>query len=313
MKKIALLLAMLMSVSAFVSCGDNDDDGDNDKKSSSYSSDNDSEKKNKKDSNEDEEKSNEVDEKSDNDNETSDKDNEDEKKSDADDENSRKDDKKQDDGDDEPDSPVDSENDEKSDNGDEDDNKIAAAKGTEFQRGTVDGDVYSSEYSNFQFTLPSGWSFMSDEDVLDTMNIGLDITDTNLTAELLQQTVIYDAVANNTSTGESIMVMYENISKTVPDPDSFTVEDYYDQAFENAEKFMNGVTLSGGDKIETVNIGGTDYLKYNMDISYDDYGFEVNQTYLGRKIGKFIFVVTYTSGTGGGSISDYMNCFTSLD
>jgi hypothetical protein len=291
MKKIALLLAMLMSVSAFASCGDTEDDDDK-KSSSSISSDDADEKKDKKDSDEDEEKSNEGDEESD-------KDNEDEKKSDEDDESSKKDEENQDD--------------EKQDDGDNDDNKSDAANGTEFQRGTVDGDVYSSEYSNFQFTLPSEWNFMSDEEVIETMNIGLDITDANFTAELLQQTVIYDAVANNTDTGESIMVMYENISKTVPDPDSFTVEDYYDKAFENAERMMSGVTLSGGDEIEAVDIGGTEYLKYNMHISYDEYGVEVDQTYLGRKIDNFIFVITYSSGMGSGSLSDYMNCFDSLD
>lgn len=299
MKKLALLLAVLMSVSAFVSCGDTDDDDDK-KSSSSYSDDDNSTKKDKKDSDEDEDES----------------DNEDEEKSDNDDKKSDSSDKDQDEtDDDESDNSVDSDDDEKTDYNDDEEEKTdssSSANSGEFQRGIVDGNVYTSEYSAFQLTIPKGWSFMSDEDLLATMNIGLDITDTNLTAELLQQNVIYDAAATNVSTGESIMVMYENISKTTPDPDSFTVEDYYDAAFKNASLLMNGVTMTSDGKMESIDIDGTEYIKYVMDISYDDYGISMDQTYLGRKIDNFIFVITYTSGVDGGSISDYMNCFESI-
>lgn len=273
MKKIALLLAMLMSVSAFVSCGDNDDDNDN-KKSSSYSSEDDSKKKDKDDSDEDEDETDpEEDETEPEEDETEPEEDETEPATEK--------------------TPT-------------------AAKDTDFERGTVDGDVYSSDYSGVQFTLPSGWSFMSEEDVLATMNIGFDVTGSDLTAELLNQLVIYDSVANNSLTGESIMFMYENISKTAPDPDSFTVEDYYEAAIKSASQMMSGVTLTGSDETEAVDIGGTEYLKYEMNISYDDYGFELTQTYFGRKIDNFIFIISYTSGLEGGSPDDYMSCFDSI-
>lgn len=154
---------------------------------------------------------------------------------------------------------------------------------------------------------------MSEEDVLATMNIGFDVTGSALTAELLDQVVIYDSVANNSLTGESIMFMYENISKTVPDPDSFTVEDYYEAALNSASQMMDGVTLTGSDETETVDIDGTEYIKYEMHTSYDDYGFELTQTYFGRKIDNFIFIIAYTSGLEGGSPDDYMSCFESLN
>lgn len=265
MKKIALLLAMLMSVSAFTACGDNDDDDDDKKSSSSYESEEDSKKDEKEDSDEDE---------------TEPEEDETEPEEDETESTTEK--------------------------------TITAAKGTDFKRGTVDGDVYTSDYSGVKFTLPSGWEFMSDEDVLATMNVGLDMTDSNFTAELMEQVAIYDAVANNPATQESIIIMYENISKTVPDPDNFTVEDYYDSALKSASQMMNGVTITGDDKTETVDIGGTEYIKYDMLTSYDDYGFELTQTYLGRKIDNFIFVIAYTSGLEGGSVDDYMSCLDSI-
>lgn len=280
MKKIALLLAMLMSVSAFTACGDNDDDDDN-KKSSSYSSEDDSKKKDKDDSDEDEDETDpEEDETDPEEDETEPEEDETEPEEDETEPATEK-------------TPT-------------------AAKDTDFERGTVDGDVYSSDYSGVQFTLPSGWSFMSEEDVLATMNIGFDVTGSDLTAELLNQLVIYDSVANNSLTGESIMFMYENISKTAPDPDSFTVEDYYEAAIKSASQMMSGVTLTGSDETEAVDIGGTEYLKYEMNISYDDYGFELTQTYFGRKIDNFIFIISYTSGLEGGSPDDYMSCFDSI-
>lgn len=280
MKKIALLLAMLMSVSAFVSCGDNDDDDDN-KKSSSYSSEDDSKKKDKDDSDEDEDETDPE---------------EDETDPEEDETEPEEDETEPDEDETEPAT----------------EKTPTAAKDTDFERGTVDGDVYSSDYSGVQFTLPSGWSFMSEEDVLATMNIGFDVTGSDLTAELLNQLVIYDSVANNSLTGESIMFMYENISKTAPDPDSFTVEDYYEAAIKSASQMMSGVTLTGSDETEAVDIGGTEYLKYEMNISYDDYGFELTQTYFGRKIDNFIFIISYTSGLEGGSPDDYMSCFDSI-
>lgn len=280
MKKIALLLAMLMSVSAFVSCGDNDDDDDN-KKSSSYSSEEDSKKKDEDDSDEDEDETDPE---------------EDETDPEEDETEPEEDETEPDEDETEPAT----------------EKTPTAAKDTDFERGTVDGDVYSSDYSGVQFTLPSGWSFMSEEDVLATMNIGFDVTGSDLTAELLNQLVIYDSVANNSLTGESIMFMYENISKTAPDPDSFTVEDYYEAAIKSASQMMSGVTLTGSDETEAVDIGGTEYLKYEMNISYDDYGFELTQTYFGRKIDNFIFIISYTSGLEGGSPDDYMSCFDSI-
>lgn len=280
MKKIALLLAMLMSVSAFTACGDNDDDDDK-KSSSSYESEEDSKKKDKTDSDEDE------------------------KKSDDEDETEPKEDKTE---------PEEDETEPEEDETEPATEKTpTAAKDTDFERGTVDGDVYTSDYSGVKFTLPSGWEFMSEEDVLATMNIGFDVTGSALTAELLDQVVIYDSVANNSLTGESIMFMYENISKTVPDPDSFTVEDYYEAALNSASQMMDGVTLTGSDETETVDIDGTEYIKYEMHTSYDDYGFELTQTYFGRKIDNFIFIIAYTSGLEGGSPDDYMSCFESLN
>lgn len=281
MKKIALLLAMLMSVSAFTACGDNDDDDDDKKSSSSYESEEDSKKKDKDDSDEDEKKSDDEDETEPKEDETEPEENETEPEEDETEPATEK-------------TPT-------------------AAKDTDFERGTVDGDVYTSDYSGVQFTLPSGWEFMSEEDVLATMNIGFDVTGSALTAELLDQVVIYDSVANNSLTGESIMFMYENISKTVPDPDSFTVEDYYEAALNSASQMMDGVTLTGSDETETVDIDGTEYIKYEMHTSYDDYGFELTQTYFGRKIDNFIFIIAYTSGLEGGSPDDYMNCFESLN
>lgn len=280
MKKIALLLAMLMSVSAFVACGDNDDDDDK-KSSSSYESEEDSKKKDKDDSDEDEKKSDDEDETEPKEDETEPEEDETEPEEDETEPATEK-------------TPT-------------------AAKDTDFERGTVDGDVYMSDYSGVKFTLPSGWEFMSEEDVLATMNIGFDVTGSALTAELLDQVVIYDSVANNSLTGESIMFMYENISKTVPDPDSFTVEDYYEAALNSASQMMDGVTLTGSDETETVDIDGTEYIKYEMHTSYDDYGFELTQTYFGRKIDNFIFIIAYTSGLEGGSPDDYMNCFESLN
>ena len=280
MKKIALLLAMLMSVSAFVACGDNYDDDDK-KSSSSYESEEDSKKKDKDDSDEDEKKSDDEDETEPKEDETEPEEDETEPEEDETEPATEK-------------TPT-------------------AAKNTDFERGTVDGDVYTSDYSGVKFTLPSGWEFMSEEDVLATMNIGFDVTGSALTAELLDQVVIYDSVANNSLTGESIMFMYENISKTVPDPDSFTVEDYYEAALNSASQMMDGVTLTGSDETETVDIDGTEYIKYEMHTSYDDYGFELTQTYFGRKIDNFIFIIAYTSGLEGGSPDDYMSCFESLN
>lgn len=279
MKKIALLLAMLMSVSAFASCGSNDDDDDDKKSSSSYESEEDSKKDEKDDFDEDKTEPEEDETKPEED-ETEPEEDETESEEDETESTTEK--------------------------------TITAAKGTDFKRGTVDGDVYTSDYSGVKFTLPSGWEFMSDEDVLATMNVGLDMTDSNFTAELMEQVAIYDAVANNPATQESIIIMYENISKTVPDPDNFTVEDYYDSALKSASQMMNGVTITGDDKTETVDIGGTEYIKYDMLTSYDDYGFELTQTYLGRKIDNFIFVIAYTSGLEGGSVDDYMSCLDSI-
>ncbi len=71
-----------------------------------------------------------------------------------------------------------------------------AAENTDFTRGVVEDNVYTSEFAGLKFTAPDGWTFAKDDYILSMMNISLDVMGNNneITKAMLDQVAIYDAV-----------------------------------------------------------------------------------------------------------------------
>jgi hypothetical protein len=188
----------------------------------------------------------------------------------------------------------------------------AAAEGTNFTRGTSSGNVYTSQYNGLKITAPEGFTFNSDEEILAAMNLGQSYTNVSeQEQELINLATITDAMAQNSMTGETFMVVYENLDKTCPDPENFTVEDYF-EASANAD-LGSGMEMRNIGEISTVNIAGQDYLYRKHDMYYPSYDLSLPQHCYSRKIDHFIVSLIYSGLAGNEDPSKFINNIESIN
>lgn len=173
----------------------------------------------------------------------------------------------------------------------EDETVDSAAEGTDFKSGTIENNVYTSDFAGISFKIPEGWGIASKEQLLALVSYGLDATGNQdlVDKDSLENNAIYDAAVHG-SNGETIMIVFENLKKTTYDPDSVTYSN-----------------VSGPEKIM---LGGKTFYKYSHDATYDVLGgYTVNQCYYCRKMGDLLLTVIMSSGTDGADMSVYESNF----
>lgn len=157
-----------------------------------------------------------------------------------------------------------------------------------FERGKWEDDVYTSEFANIKFRLPVGWEYSSDEEIAEMMNIGVEALndDQQAMSKLAEQTSVYDMVANDPSTGASVMVMFE---KT---PMKVTTDFYIDKLKSGLEE-VETLNYTIGD-VTTENIGGDEYTVLNTTIP----AYNMVQKYYVKQDGKYFIdiLITYIEG-----------------
>lgn len=157
-------------------------------------------------------------------------------------------------------------------------------------RGVIDeNNVYTSEFAGIKFTLPEGWVYSTDEQIANMMNVGVELLNENKDnlSKILEQTALYDMVANDQTNGTSVMVMFEKSLLNVN-------EEFY---LNNVKKGLESVTeldYQITDEITTETVGGKEYKvltatvpAYNM----------VQKYYVVKKGDYFVdILVTYIDG-----------------
>lgn len=192
---------------------------------------------------------------------------------------------------------------------DAEEEKTPAAENTNFKRGKVDGDVYTSEFAGLKFTAPEGWVFAKDEYILSMMNIGLDVTGNDINKALLDQVAIYDAMCTEQSTGQSIIVEFENLAKEVPDPDKFTVEDYFD-AVDKQLSNLSGISFTKTGDVEDVTLAGQDFKRvtYKAEVN----GITMEQVYYVKRVENFMLGIIASNGTSDTDMTTFEKNFEAL-
>ena len=165
-------------------------------------------------------------------------------------------------------------------------NENKTAKET-IARGVIDeNNVYKSEYAGINFALPEGFIYASDLEIADMMNVGAEILSEgkNDLTKVLEQTALYDMVAQDATYGTSVMVMFEKATANVS-------VDYY---LKNVKKGLESVTDMGyvvSDDITTETVGGKEYKVLTATIP--TYGL-TQKYYTQKKDGYFIdILITY--------------------
>lgn len=158
-------------------------------------------------------------------------------------------------------------------------------------RGTISGNTYKSSTTGLTFTKPTGWTFLSDEELAG--KIGADVkelADNVFPATADRVPAVYDMWATDPDTGINISVAYENMYVTASV--AMTTDEYMEM-LEGAFKNTEGTSLL---EKATVKLSGQTYLKAVF--KTETGGTSTQSTYYLRGMGKFMNIVLVTAPTG---------------
>ena len=198
---------------------------------------------------------------------------------------------------------------------DETTSQPAAAENTDFKRGSVDGDVYTSDFAGIKFTAPEDWTFAGDDYILSMMNISLDNVGDDLAVNkaILDQVAIYDAMCVDQSTGANVIIEFENLAKEVPNPDKYTVDD----CIESLDKQLSAMSAIEYEKksTETVTLADQEYTRviYKADVNANGSSTTMEQVFYVRREGKFLVCIIASNGQSNEDMTTFEKNFEALD
>ncbi|MEL7604241.1 MAG: hypothetical protein AAGU77_13880 [Bacillota bacterium] len=170
-------------------------------------------------------------------------------------------------------------------------------------RGVIAQGVYTSDYAGLSFTAPEGWTFTTDEELADLMDMSADaMSDAGMefSEDALKKQVLYDMQAKDPYTGANVLLLYENLALT---GNTGISETKYLETTIKQLKDADVYAYAFGEITETQLCGQT-YQMVQADMT--DYG--MTQYYYARKVGKYM-LCTIISLPSAGDVSDITGCF----
>ena len=168
-----------------------------------------------------------------------------------------------------------------------------------FVRGEWNDNVYTNDYLGFSFTLPENWVVASDEELLSMLETA---TDEMLTEEMKEQydkaiesaQSFYEFAIFNLTTGESMMLNIEDLSKTVGA--ILVSEDQFIDGLETNFGSIEGVEIEILDR-EDVSLSMGKFRVLNVNVND-----VMTQKYYVMKDGKYMvsFIVGFLNQTHDG-------------
>lgn len=110
-----------------------------------------------------------------------------------------------------------------------------------YERGTVNGNVYHSDFLDLTFTAPSDWTFSTDEEIASSMGVALDMMKDGDKFETSDVASMVEFYANGTG-GSNVIMTIEKISTLAAAVN--TVDDCVDSLKENLTKQLEGSGMS---------------------------------------------------------------------
>lgn len=187
------------------------------------------------------------------------------------------------------------------------DNTTDADKAPEFTIGEWNGNVYTNEFAGLTFNMPGGWTYASEEELVELMGLALDITveDNEVLQKIAELSNSYALYASNATETNNVQILFENLAVT--GNKEMTAEQYLDVVCSQLESTYSsmGFTCTLGDR-ETLKLGSSEYIMVDITAEYS--GISVQQTYAVRKVDKYMASIVF-SAESAESIDAMIACF----
>ena len=178
-------------------------------------------------------------------------------------------------------------------------------KEEDFERGTIDGDTYRSEFFGISYTLPEDYQFASDEQLAEMANITTDMLEDEASQKALESgRVLFDMYAYAPDG--------QNISITIEKANALTgvlisVDQYREICISKLDGQLEGTGMEVTAHDDTTyRIGDTDYLAENIVLSYE--GTEIFEKLVFLKNGSIFGIMTATDSSLEGAEQLLSHC-----
>ena len=169
-----------------------------------------------------------------------------------------------------------------------------AEKEEEFERGTIDGDTYRSEFFGISYTLPEDYEFATDEQLAEMANITTDMLEDEASQKALESgRVLFDMYAYAPDG--------QNISITIEKANALTgvlisVDQYREICISKLDGQLEGTGMEVTAHDDTTyRIGDTDYPAENIVLSYE--GTEIFEKLVFLKNGSIFGIMPATDSS----------------
>lgn len=178
--------------------------------------------------------------------------------------------------------------------GEDDDGEDAApTEKVELSRGKISGNVYKNDYLGFEFTKPSSWTYSTDEEIAESINLGAEtLLGDNFKEALENNPSIYDMMVVDGATGTNVGVGYENLAKT---SGKSMTEKQYAEAVKDQLSKLSSISYTFED-YENVKLGDTEFLRLTVNAVMS--GVSMKQLYYLHKIDGYMAFVIITVPRG---------------
>lgn len=164
--------------------------------------------------------------------------------------------------------------------------------GADFELGTTDGLVYENAFIGLGCTLPSEWTFYSDEEIMELNNYTADVMGEDYEELMQSAQIVYDMYAVDTTGMNSINISLEKIDNRMLA--SVDVADIYAQ---NAAMFVEMYSSMGYSNVvaepTTFEIGGEQFD--GIEISAEISGYVLYQKSFGVKCNGYLASIAITA------------------
>ncbi len=162
---------------------------------------------------------------------------------------------------------------------------------TKVSRGKISGDIYTNAFAGFSFTKPADWTYLTDEEISQTINVAQEVADlTAIEKALSEKGAIYDMAAMD-AYGNSVMIGYENTMVTASR--KVTLDEYEQLISQKLEtlSYADYETVSS----ENVKLGNATYRKVVLSVNIS--GIEITQIYYARVVEEYVINVVISAGS----------------
>ncbi len=160
-------------------------------------------------------------------------------------------------------------------------------------RGSITDNVYKNESLDITFTAPNGWTFYTDEQLAEMMNVTKDVLKNEELFDAEGVANAIDFMAIETATANNINLAVENLKRS--GNSKMTIEEYLEHSKKQINEQVEDMTYTFTDTGKAT-ISGDEYT--TMKASCTINGITLTQYFYVRKVNYYMVSITATTNNG---------------